>query len=112
MKVIIYSDVLEYLQSNCRGYDNRSSGKDLEFALDYSYKEISDAIVTLNLSGEPVFNLDHGYFYLGKENNTARDLQALLELTKHNNEKYQKLNQRKATLDNALKKMNNIETEL
>jgi hypothetical protein len=111
MKAIIYSDVLEYLQNNCRGYDNRKSGKDLEFALDYNYKDISDAILTLNYSGEPVFNLSGGYFYLGKENNTARDLQALLELTKHNNEKYQKLNQRKATLENTLKKLNNIEME-
>ena len=111
MKAIIYSDVLEYLQNNCRGYENRKSGKDLEFALDYNYKDISDAILTLNYSGEPVFNLSGGYFYLGKENNNVSDLDALLELTKHNNEKYQKLNQRKATLENTLKKLNNIEME-
>ena len=112
MNKTIESDVLEYLQKNCRGYENRMSGNELEFKLDYNYKRISDSVIVLNLSGEPVFNLNDGYFYLGKENNTVEDLTALLQLNKLNNKKYEKLNLKKATIQNALRKLNNMEIEL
>ncbi len=90
-------EFLDYLENECKGYENRKSGNDLGIIFGVSYKTISRYALELKHKGYPILNRN-GYFFATKE-----DKEVLSKIDRNLTIKYQDMNMEKKILDNLLK---------